>query len=38
MNTVKTKALELTRLVVDLESNLRIVYDCHLWNNLFFID
>jgi hypothetical protein len=30
-NTVKTKALESTRLVVDLEWTLRIVYECHLW-------
>ncbi len=36
MNTVNTKALESTRLVVDLESTLRIVYECHLWTAQFF--
>jgi hypothetical protein len=29
MNTVKTKALDSTQLVVDLESTLSIVYECH---------
>jgi hypothetical protein len=33
MNTVKTKALESTRLVVDLESTWSIVYECHLWTH-----
>jgi hypothetical protein len=36
MNTVKTKAFESTRLVVDLESTestLRIVYEGHLAGN-----
>ncbi len=30
MNTVQIKALESTWLVVDLESTLRIVYECYL--------